>query len=122
MAQAEARGRLARASLVCLPRRPDRVCEIVPPLKLCEAMALGVPVLAADVPAMCGEMEHDATGFFFTAADAGDLARQIRRCRDDPALLGRVGAAARAHVMAHRSWDAIIAHAGLNPMAEPPAT
>lgn len=116
IAPAEARQRLAQASMVCLPRRPDLVCEIVPPLKLAEAMALGVPVLAADLPAMRGEMEHDRTGFFFAADDVGDLVRQIKRCRGDPQLLDRVRKNAHEYVAVHRTWASVIVATGILPV------
>ncbi|MFE6971164.1 glycosyltransferase family 4 protein [Isoptericola sp. NPDC057653] len=47
-----ARTCLAALDAVLVPRRPDRVTRLVTPLKPVEAMALGRPVVASDLPAL----------------------------------------------------------------------
>ncbi|PFG44320.1 glycosyltransferase involved in cell wall biosynthesis [Isoptericola jiangsuensis] len=47
-----ARTYLAALDVVLVPRRPDRVTRLVTPLKPVEAMAIGRPVVASDLPAL----------------------------------------------------------------------
>jgi glycosyltransferase involved in cell wall biosynthesis len=58
-----------------------------------EAMALGVPVLASDIPAH-REVAGEAA-FFFAAGDPESLAGCCRRLMDDPDLSARLSAAGR---------------------------
>lgn len=51
-----AREKLARCALVCIPRKPFKVCEIVPPIKLVEALAMGKPVIVPDLPVFRDEL------------------------------------------------------------------
>jgi glycosyltransferase involved in cell wall biosynthesis len=55
---------------------------------LLEAMALGLPVVASDIPAH--REVAGAAALFFAAGDAADLARCCRRLMDDPALRARL--------------------------------
>ncbi|OWT72744.1 MULTISPECIES: glycosyltransferase family 4 protein [unclassified Achromobacter] len=108
MPPAEARAYLARCALVCIPRKPFDVCRIVPPIKLVEAMALGRPVVAADLPVLRDEFGERPAGWFFKAGDAADLAKTLGRALSDRAALERTGARARQYAVAHRSWSAYV--------------
>lgn len=55
-----------------------------------EALAAGVPVVAARIGGIPEFIRHDDNGLLFTAGDAGDLARQLRRLVDEPAVLARL--------------------------------
>jgi glycosyltransferase involved in cell wall biosynthesis len=61
-----------------------------------EAFALGRAVLAADIPGNRSLVEDGVTGLLF--ADESELSAQAERLAADPALRGRLGAAARAVV------------------------
>lgn len=104
----QAQETLRAASLVCLPRRPDRVCEIIPPLKLTEAMALGVPVLVPDLPVFRSEVRDGETGLFFRTGEASDLARQIEFCVQRPEAMDLMRKAARESVLQSRTWGAVL--------------
>lgn len=108
VAQGEAQRRLREASLVCIPRRADRVCEIIPPLKLHEAMALGLPVLVPDLAVFRSEVEEGVTGLFFQAGNASDLASRIEEASRDRARLAAIGQAARSRTKEMRTWPAIL--------------
>ncbi len=99
-----ARARIAACSLVCLPRRADRVCELVPPIKLVEAMAMGVPIVVPDLPAFRAEAENDVTARFFRAGDVADLARAIADVQANPAAAQIRATEARRRVLAGRDW------------------
>jgi glycosyltransferase involved in cell wall biosynthesis len=60
-----------------------------------EAMAAGVPVVAADVPAHRELVTDDQTGFLRPVGDRAALARAMTRLLDDPALSRRLGESGR---------------------------
>jgi glycosyltransferase involved in cell wall biosynthesis len=72
-------------------------------LRWLEASALGIPAIAD--PFVYDEIEDGATGFH--AADAEAAEQILLRLVDDAEERARVGAAARAHVHAHRSMTAM---------------
>lgn len=74
-----------------------------------EAMAQGVPVVAARIGALRDTVREGATGLHFAPGDATDLARQLRRLWDDPALARTLGAAARRDVATRFSEEAHMA-------------
>jgi glycosyltransferase involved in cell wall biosynthesis len=87
-----------------VPRTPDRVCQLVTPLKPVEAMASGLPVVLSDVRAL-GEIVTDGeTGLLSPPLDAGALADQLQRLLDHPELRARLGASAREWVARDRTW------------------
>lgn len=101
---AEARTRIAQCALVCIPRKPYKVCEVVPPIKLVEAMALGKPVVVPDLPVFRDEVSQSLGALFFRSGDAEDLARVLTFVLPDAALLAELGASNRAYVMERRQW------------------
>ncbi|MGE4323706.1 MAG: glycosyltransferase family 4 protein [Sphingobium sp.] len=71
-----------------------------------EAMAHGVPVIASRIGALRDTVREGVTGLHFTPGDPADLAGQIRRLWDDPALCRALGAAGHADVATRFSEDA----------------
>ena len=59
-----ARETLESCALVCIPRKPYKVCEIVPPIKLVEALAMGKPVIVPDLPVFRDEIGESRAGCF----------------------------------------------------------
>lgn len=100
-----ARATLARCSLVCIPRKPFAVCEIVTPIKLVEAMAMGKPVIVPDLPVFRDEMADNNAGWFFKAGDAADLAAVIEQAFADKEKLAAAGACARGYATTKRRWQ-----------------
>jgi glycosyltransferase involved in cell wall biosynthesis len=99
-----ARARLARCALVCLPRKPFKVCEIVPPIKLVEALAMGKPVIVPDLPVFRDEMGESPPGWFFRAGDAADLARVVESALADSGVLRAFSVRARDYAASKRNW------------------
>jgi glycosyltransferase involved in cell wall biosynthesis len=95
---------LRRCALVCIPRKPFEVCRIVPPIKLVEALSLGKPVIAADLPVLRDELGDERAGWFFNAGDAAHLAEKIKEALRDRAVLTEKGLRAREYAVAHRNW------------------
>jgi glycosyltransferase involved in cell wall biosynthesis len=88
-----------------VPRTPDRVSQLVTPLKPYEAMAMERALVASDVDALREIVDDGVTGLLFRAGDADDLARVLEPLLDDPARRAALGAAARTWVLEHRTWD-----------------
>lgn len=99
-----ARAILCRCVLVCIPRKPFKVCEIVPPIKLIESMALGRPVIVPDLPVFRDEMGTDPAGWFFKSGDVTDLAGVIQDALSNPDRLAEFGERARTYAVTHRRW------------------
>lgn len=106
-----AREVLGRSSLVCIPRKPFKVCEIVPPIKLVEALAMGKPVIVPDLPVFLDEMGKSPPGWFFKAGDATDLAYVIEHALSDRRGLVVLGERARAYAVAERCWQDFVINA-----------
>ena len=65
------------------------------PRVVMEAMAAGVPVVAADVPGVAELVIPDETGYLFPIGDRAALARHTQRLLNDAELAARLGAAGR---------------------------
>lgn len=104
MAPQKAQETLSRCALVCIPRKPFKVCEIVPPIKLVEAMAMGKPVIVPDLPVFRDEMGEHPAGWFFRSGDAADLARVIETATADRPALVALGERAKEYAATQRCW------------------
>ena len=103
-----ARDVILRSAVVCLPRKPFEVCQIVTPIKLVEALAMGKPVIVPDLPVfkdeLCSEVGH-TPGWFFKAGDAADLAGVLKTAFADAEGLADKSMSARAHAVTMRNWQ-----------------
>lgn len=70
-----------------------------------EAAACGTPSLASDSPGLRDSVRDGTTGILVPHGEVGALVAAMLRLADDPALVERLGRAARAYAEAH-SWDA----------------
>jgi glycogen(starch) synthase len=66
---------------------------------MAEAMAAGLPVLAAAVGGVTEIVENEKTGLVFEPGNAADLAARILRVADDAAFRAKLAAAGREHVL-----------------------
>lgn len=78
------RRHLLAADVALAPFEDNPVTRCKSPLKLCEYMAAGLPVVASDV----GEARHllGAAGVYVPAGDGDAMGRAVLRLLDDPAL------------------------------------
>lgn len=104
------RRHLEQCAVVCIPRKPFKVCQIVTPIKLVEALATGKPVIVPDLPVFRDEMGSHPAGWFFRAGDSADLARVIVAAFADPAALPMLSAQAREYAVTQRSWAPFVAN------------
>ena len=91
----EVPGLLARASVAWIPLRRHGNYDRAVPTKLVEAMAMGRPVVASDLPRMAAIVRATGCGIVVPADDPVAHAEAIRRLLDDPALAREMGAAGR---------------------------
>jgi glycosyltransferase involved in cell wall biosynthesis len=78
------------------------------PLKLYEYMAAGLPVVASDVGNLAGLLSAAGAGVAVPPDRPDLLAEALAGLAADPASAAALGAAGRAHVVAHHSWDRVL--------------
>ncbi|WP_285761162.1 glycosyltransferase family 4 protein [Nocardiopsis ansamitocini] len=96
----------AALDVFAVPRRDDRVCRLVTPLKPVEAMASGLPVVASDLLALSEIVKPGVTGELIPAGDSETLSNCLERLFYSPDVREAYGLAARESVGAHRTWRA----------------
>jgi glycosyltransferase involved in cell wall biosynthesis len=94
----------AQMDLFVNPRLDERASRYITPLKPYEAMAIGLPVLVSDLPALREIVDAPRRGLVAAPGDASDLASAIARLADDPELRRRLGDAGQAWVRSERTW------------------
>ena len=94
----------AALDVFVVPRTPDRVCQLVTPLKPVEAMASGLPVVVSSVRALSEIVSDRQTGLLFPPLDAGALADQLQQVLDSQELRTKLGTTAREWVARDRTW------------------
>jgi glycosyltransferase involved in cell wall biosynthesis len=75
------------------------------PLKIFEYMAASLPVVTADIAPLNRIVRHGHEGLLFREGDMLGLAEALARLLQDPTQAQRLGAAGRARVVAHYSWQ-----------------
>jgi D-inositol-3-phosphate glycosyltransferase len=105
------RGRLGRDDLPAVLRSADAVACVpwYEPFGLVaiEAMACGVPVVAAGVGGLCDTVVDGVTGLHVPPRDPGAVAAALRRVLDDPDLARRFGAAGAERARARYGWESV---------------
>jgi glycosyltransferase involved in cell wall biosynthesis len=99
LSEEEKRSRLRRAWAVVLPSPKEGwgISNV-------EAAACGTPALASDSPGLRESVRHGETGFLVPHGDVHALADRIIALASDPALVARLGAAARTFACA-LTWE-----------------
>ncbi|WP_460863696.1 glycosyltransferase, partial [Nocardiopsis coralliicola] len=119
----------AALDVLAVPRTAARVCALVTPLKPVEAMALGTPVAASDLPALRGLLSGAdrpgdtggagggagagaaggrTAGLLVEPEDPAALAAALERLYRSPALRAELAADGRA-IAAALTWDRVAA-------------
>jgi glycosyltransferase involved in cell wall biosynthesis len=98
---------LAAGDIGVVPNRakPAISARYTSPLKVFEAMAVGLPLVASDLPALRELLHHGEDAWLVPPEDPAALAQGIRALVADPSLRARLGAALLARAP-HHSWDA----------------
>jgi glycosyltransferase involved in cell wall biosynthesis len=87
-----------------VPRTPDRVCQLVTPLKPVEAMASGLPVVVSGVRALSEIVNDKVTGLLSPPLDPDALADALAELLGSADLRAKLGANAREWVARDRTW------------------
>jgi glycosyltransferase involved in cell wall biosynthesis len=90
-----------RAAVVCVPSLREGYGVVAR-----EAMAYGRPVVASRAGGLVDAVEDGRTGLLVEPGDVAGLRAAVTRLLDDPGLAGELGAAARAHAVAHFGLEA----------------
>lgn len=94
----------AALDVLLVPRRDDRVTRLVTPLKPVEAMAIGRPVVASDLPALAEVLDAPRGGLLVDPDDVAGWADAVEALHDDRALYRRLVATGRS-VARERTWE-----------------
>jgi glycosyltransferase involved in cell wall biosynthesis len=97
----------ALLDVFAVPRRSDRVCQLVMPLKPLEAMAGGIPVIASDVEALREIIEPGVTGTLTIPEDVEAWANSLAGLIYSHEERRKFGRAAQEWVRAERTWRAV---------------
>jgi glycosyltransferase involved in cell wall biosynthesis len=97
----------AEADVLALPT--TRTASMSASSVLFRALGAGLPVVASDLGTLGEEVRHLETGLLVPPADPDALADALLKLAADPALRGRLGRNARAHVEAEHG-PARVAH------------
>lgn len=87
-----------------VPRTPDRVCQLVTPLKPVEAMASGLCVVTSEVRALAEIIKPDVTGALTMPQDPVALADSLELLLCSPDIRRKLGDNAREWVARDRTW------------------
>jgi glycosyltransferase involved in cell wall biosynthesis len=92
---------------LCVIDDPDgRSATGVAPLKLFEALACGLPVIASDLPFQADIVRSHALGIVIPAGSGEALARAVATLAADPEEARAIGRRGAAYARAHGSWSA----------------
>ena len=94
----------ALLDIFVVPRTPDRVCQLVTPLKPVEAMASGLCVVTSEVKALTEIVKHEVTGMQTVPQDPVSLADCLERLIYSPDIRRKLGENAREWVATDRTW------------------
>jgi len=99
--RAEALERLAEARVALVPLDPGFVEgeRYTCPLKMLEALMRGIPLVAADTPAIRAFVEHEKTALLTPRGDIDAMASAVQRFMEDRELARRLADAGRARAM-----------------------
>jgi glycosyltransferase involved in cell wall biosynthesis len=90
--------------IICIPRKNYLVCNIVPPIKIFEAMSMEKTIIASDVCPILSIIKHDNNGRLFKSDDPNDLANQIKFIYDNQYKMTEYGKNARQHIIKNNQW------------------
>jgi glycosyltransferase involved in cell wall biosynthesis len=94
----------AQLDVFVIPRINERAARLVTPLKPFEAMALGLPLVVSDLPALQEITGNGDRGLTFTTGDASSLADVLEGLAASPTDRQELADKGRRWVLGHRTW------------------
>ncbi|MPV37421.1 glycosyltransferase family 4 protein [Georgenia subflava] len=101
-------GWLHRTDVACAPYPAGEGEGYFSPLKVYEYMAAGLPVVASAVGQLPAVVDHGRTGLLVPGSDPAALAVVLGVLAADPGMRERLGAAARAEMVAAHTWTHVV--------------
>jgi glycosyltransferase involved in cell wall biosynthesis len=98
--RAAARDHYALLDAFALPRRDLEVCRAVTPLKPFEALAMGLPLIASDLPALAEVVSGSGGGRLVPPESPQGLAGALTQLASDPAEREALGSRGRDYMVA----------------------
>lgn len=102
----EVPGWLAQMDVTVAPY-PSREQFYFSPLKVYEYMAAGRATVASRVGQLAGLIRHEGNGLLCEPGNADDLAAQLIRLEQDPALCQRLGRSGRETIEQSHTWEKV---------------
>lgn len=99
------RAAFAASRLELVPARDTPINRAKCAMKVVDALAAGLPVVAPAVGQHREYIVHGLTGLLTPVGDQRALTEAVRRLLDDPALAARLGAAAAERMRQAYTWD-----------------
>lgn len=93
--------------VLCLPRKPLPVTEMVSPIKPFEAMGMAIPIVVSSVAALAEIVDDEVTGLEFQKGDAEDLVNKLDLLVSNPEFAQKLGDAGRDWVRRERDWTVV---------------
>lgn len=103
----EARRWLARLDVVAVPRQRHEVTQLVPPLKVMEAMGAARPVIVSALPALTEIVDDGHTGLVVSPDAPEELAQAVQRLAVNEQLRQSLADAGRQQAREH-TWPRLV--------------
>ncbi|WP_114907078.1 glycosyltransferase family 4 protein [Ornithinimicrobium murale] len=103
----QARRWLARLDVVAVPRQRHEVTQLVPPLKVMEAMGAARPVIVSALPALTEIVQDGHTGLVVNPGAPEELARAVQRLAAEEHLRRSLAEAGRQQATRH-TWPELV--------------
>lgn len=100
-------GYLASMDVAVAPYAAQAPCYFSP-LKVYEAMAAGLPVVASETGQLAQLLQHGQNGMLYPPGDATALAEVLQYLWQTPQLRQQIGQKAREQVLSQHTWDVIV--------------
>jgi glycosyltransferase involved in cell wall biosynthesis len=91
-----------------IPRLRNKMTETISPLKILEAMGLGIPVVGSDVGGITEIITDKVNGFLFKSQNPEDLAKVLIKLIHSKSLRKKVSDKAKIWVIENRKWENLI--------------
>ncbi len=87
-----------------IPRVRNKMTETISPLKIIEAMGIGIPVVGSDVGGITEIINDEVNGFLFKSQNPEDLAKVLKKLINNRGLRKKVASRAKNWVKENRTW------------------